>query len=145
MTIPARISLVTLGVIDVNRSTEFYEHLGWVRSSSSVPGDVSFFHTGGARLALWGLDDLAADAQRADIAAPGFRGVSLAINCASREEVDEAFRTAEAAGATIIKSAEPTDWGGYSGYFADPDGHVWEVAHNPGWPLGADGLPTLPA
>jgi uncharacterized protein len=143
MTIPARISLVTLGVSDVTRSTQFYAGLGWPLSSSSVPGQVSFFRTAGGLLGLFGVDDLAADAHQPEVGPSGFRGVSLAINCASRDEVDEAFRTAEAAGATIIKPAEATDWGGYSGYFADPDGHAWEIAHNPGWPLGDDGLPVL--
>jgi catechol 2,3-dioxygenase-like lactoylglutathione lyase family enzyme len=144
MTVPARISLLTLGVSDVARSTAFYERLGWPLSSASVPGEVSFFRTGGGLLAVWGNDDLAADAGRSDVAGPGFRGMSLAINCADRAEVDEAFRTAAEAGATITKAAEATEWGGYSGYFADPDGHAWEVAHNPGWPLGDDGLPQLP-
>jgi uncharacterized glyoxalase superfamily protein PhnB len=144
MTIPARITLVTLGVSDVARSTEFYERLGWELSSASVPGEVSFFKTAGGRLALFGLTDLAADAHQHDVVATGFRGVSVAINCANRDEVDEAFRDAAAAGATIIKPAEATDWGGYSGYFADPDGHAWELAHNPGWPLDDDGLPVLP-
>jgi uncharacterized glyoxalase superfamily protein PhnB len=144
MTVPARISLVTLGVSDVARSTAFYERLGWARSSASVPGEVSFFKTAGGRLALFGLTDLASDANQHDVVATGFRGVSVAINCASREEVDEAFGAASAAGASIIKPAEATEWGGYSGYFADPDGHAWEVAHNPGWPLDDDGLPTLP-
>jgi hypothetical protein len=144
VTIPARVSLVTLGVTDVVRSTEFYERLGWKPSSASVPGEVTFFRTGGAILAVWGEGDLAVDAGRDDIAGPGFRGSGLAINCASRDEVDDAFRTVEAAGGTITKAAEAMDWGGYSGYFADPDGHVWEIAHNPGWPLGDDGLPQLP-
>jgi predicted lactoylglutathione lyase len=144
MTVPARITLVTLGVSDVARSTEFYERLGWELSSSSVPGEVSFFKTEGGRLALFGLTDLASDANQHDVVAVGFRGVSLAINCTSRDEVDEAFRDAEAAGALIIKPAVGTEWGGYSGYFADPDGHAWEVAHNPGWPLDNDGLPILP-
>lgn len=144
MTIPARVSLVTLGVADVGRSTAFYESLGWPLSSSSVPGEVSFFRTAGGLLGLWGLTDLATDANQHDVVATGFRGISLAINCGSPDEVDEVFRTAEAAGAKILKPGEATDWGGYSGYFADPDGHVWEVAHNPGWPLGDDGLPVLP-
>ena len=144
MTIPARISLVTLGVSDVARSTAFYEGLGWPLAESSVPGEVSFFKTAGGRLAVWGQTDLATDANQHDVVATGFRGVSLAINCASREEVDEAFRHAEAAGATIIKPAEVADWGGYSGYFADPDGHAWEIAHNPYWPLDENGLPQLP-
>jgi uncharacterized glyoxalase superfamily protein PhnB len=93
---------------------------------------------------VWSREELAQDANQVDADDPGFRGVSLAINCASRDEVDDVFRTAGEAGATIIKPAEATHWGGYSGYFADPDGHAWEIAHNPGWPLGDDGLPVLP-
>jgi uncharacterized protein len=143
MTIPARISLVTLGVSDVARSTEFYVGLGWELSSSSVPGEVSFFHTAGGILGLYGAGDLAADAHLDEVAGPGFRGVSLAINCANAEEVDAALDAARAAGATILKPAETAEWGGYSGYFADPDGHAWEVAHNPYWPLDENGLPTL--
>jgi uncharacterized protein len=144
MTIPARITLVTLGVSDVARATEFYERLGWPLSDASVPGEVSFFRTTGGLLGLFGLTDLAADAHQHDVVASGFRGVSLAINCASRDEVDDAFRAAEAAGATILKPAEVVEWGGYSGYFADPDGHAWEVAHNPYWPLDEHGIPQLP-
>jgi hypothetical protein len=143
MTIPARITLVTLGVSDVPRATAFYESLGWELSEASVPGEVSFFKTGGALLGLFGSTDLAADADQHDVVATGFRGVSVAINCASREEVDDAFRAAEAAGATILKPAQVADWGGYSGYFADLDGHAWEVAHNPYWPLDDDGIPQL--
>jgi hypothetical protein len=144
MTIPARISLVTLGVSDVARSTAFYEGLGWPLAESSVPGEVSFFRTPGAILGLFGLTDLATDAHQHDVVATGFRGVSLAINCASTDEVDQVFRDVEAAGATILKPAELVEWGGYSGYFADPDGHAWEVAHNPYWELDDDGIPQLP-
>lgn len=145
MSIPAVLSLVTLGVRDVPASTRFYEELGFPLSSASVPGEVSFFRTAGGLLALWGADDLAADAHL-PAAAPsgGFRGVSLAVNVASRDDVDTAIRTAQAAGARVLKPAEATDWGGYQAYFADPDGHAWEVAHNPFWPLGADGVPQLP-
>jgi uncharacterized protein len=145
MTVPARVSLITLGVADVAASTAFYQALGWPLSSSSVPGEVSFFKTAGGILALFGAADLAADAQLpVPLVAAGFRGVTLAINCSNEREVDEALADAEAAGARVIKPARATDWGGYSGYFTDPDGHAWEVAHNPGWPLDADGLPILP-
>ena len=148
MTVPARVSLVTLGVADVARSTAFYQAMGWEPSAASVAGDVTFFRSGGAILALWGAGDLAADAG-ADGAPPtaskpGFRGVALAINLGSEAEVDAAFASAEAAGAVIVKPPTRTEWGGYSGYFADPDGHAWELAHNPYWPLGPDGLPQLP-
>ncbi len=144
MTAPARVSLVTLGVTDVTRSTAFYEQLGWPLSSASVPGEVSFFRTAGGILALWGATELAADAGLTNSTSPGFRGVALAINCDSREQVDETLRTAEDAGAMVLNPAQLTEWGGYSGYFADPDGHVWEVAHNPAWPIGEDGRPALP-
>ncbi|MGH9184089.1 MAG: VOC family protein [Acidimicrobiales bacterium] len=144
MTAPARLSLVTLGVIDVARSTEFYERLGWPLSSASVPGEVSFLRTAGGILALWGAGDLAADVGLTNATSPGFRGVSLAINCDSREQVDDTLRTAEHAGAAVLKPAQVTEWGGYGGYFADPDGHLWEVAHNPAWPIGHDGRPVLP-
>jgi predicted lactoylglutathione lyase len=144
MTVPAVVSLVTLGVRDVAASTRFYEALGFELSPGSVEGDVSFFRTSGARLGLFGQDDLAADAHVDAHATGGFHGVSLAINVESPAAVDAALSIAAAAGAAIPKPAEATDWGGYNGYFADPDGHLWEVAHNPFWPLGPDGLPQLP-
>jgi catechol 2,3-dioxygenase-like lactoylglutathione lyase family enzyme len=145
--IPPRISLATLGVTDLQRSTDFYTALGWQRAEGSVAGVVTFFPTVGAALSLFGIADLAADADLPADAAPavstGFRGFSLAINLESREAVDAAFATAEAAGARIVKAPRAADWGGYSGYFADPDGHLWEIAHNPGWPLDERGLPVL--
>jgi uncharacterized protein len=144
VTVPARISLVTLGVADVERATAFYLALGWALSSSSVAGDVSFFRLGGAALALYGHGDLAADARLPPSDAPGFRGVTVAINVASADEVDAALAAAAAAGATIPKAGQRAEWGGYSGYFADPDGHLWEVAHNPYWTLDQYGLPILP-
>lgn len=145
MTVPARVSLITLGVADVGVATAFYQALGWPLSSSSVPGEVSFFKTAGAVLALFGADDLAADAELpVSLASPGFRGVSLGINCVSEAEVDDTLAGAEAAGGQIVKPARATEWGGYSGYFTDPEGHAWEVAHNPAWPLGADERPILP-
>lgn len=144
MTIPSAISLVTLGVRDVPTATAFYTALGFEPSSASVAGEVSFLRTASAILALWGEDALAADAHQPAGRAPGFRGVALALNVSGRAEVDAALHAAEQAGATIPKPAEATDWGGYSGYFADPDGHLWEVAHNPFWPLDERGLPQLP-
>jgi uncharacterized protein len=147
-TVPAVVSLVTLGVRDVAASTGFYLALGFELSSASVAGEVSFFQTAGSLLAVWGEEALRADS-RAEVcppagAFPAFRGVALAINVESRAAVDAALETARTAGAQVMKPAGPTDWGGYEGYFADPDGHLWEIAHNPGWPLGADGLPQLP-
>jgi uncharacterized protein len=146
MTVPARVSLVTLGVPDVARATEFYVRLGWPLSSASVEGEVSFFRMAGAILGVWNAADLAADARLDEAAPVGGRssGIALAINCDNREQVDEALRDAQAAGATILKEPVAMDWGGYSGYFADPDGNAWEVAHNPGWPIGADERPQLP-
>jgi hypothetical protein len=144
MPVPAAISLVTLGVRDVPSATRFYEALGFPLSSSSVPGLVSFFRTAGGLLGLFGADDLAADAQQPSAPPAGFRGVTLAINVGSPAEVDAALAAADAAGAHISKAPQATDWGGYHGYFADPDGHAWEVAHNPGWPLDDRGLPILP-
>jgi predicted lactoylglutathione lyase len=144
MAVPARVSLVTLGVKDVARSTTFYVALGWPLSSASVPGDVSFFKTAGGLLALWSEDLLAEDAGLPGAAAADRRGHALAINLESREEVDAALATAVAAGGRITRAAQATDWGGYNGYFADLDGHLWEVAHNPFWPIGDDGRPTLP-
>lgn len=145
MTVPAVVSLVTLGVLDLARSTRFYAEVGFELSPASVEGEVSFFRTAGSVLAIWGAADLQADAGAAAPAPPGaFRGVSLAINVADRTAVDAALEIARRAGARIVKQAAAADWGGYQGYFADPDGHLWEVAHNPGWPLGEDGLPQLP-
>jgi uncharacterized protein len=143
MTVAARVSLITLGVADVAKSTAFYQGLGWPLSPSSVPGEVGFFNTDGGLLALWGRDDLARDAG-ATGARAGFRDVALAINLESRELVDACFDEVRAIGGEVVKAPEATDWGGYNGYFADPDGHLWEVAHNPSWPIGADGRPALP-
>jgi uncharacterized protein len=145
MAIRPVLSLVTLGVTDVRRSTAFYQALGWPLSSASVPGEVSFFRTAGGLLGLFGVDSLAEDSRQETIVlGPGYRGFSLAINLASPAEVDAAVADAVAAGGTVLKAPEEVFWGGYSGYFADPDGHAWEVAHNPGWPLGDDGVPVLP-
>lgn len=145
MTVPARINLVTLGVADVAASTAFYERLGWRASSASVPGVVTFFDLNGVLLGLFGAADLAADAHAGAAPAPsGFRGQSLAINMPSEPEVDAVLAAAVEAGATLLKAAERADWGGWSGYFADPDGHAWEVAYNSGFPLDAAGRVVLP-
>jgi catechol 2,3-dioxygenase-like lactoylglutathione lyase family enzyme len=143
--VPAVISLVTLGVADLDRATAFYQALGWKLSSSSVPGDVSFFRTAGPILALWPHHLLAADSGREVGRLPdGYRGTALAINVADEAAVDAVLAAAERAGGTILKPAQKAEWGGYTGYFADTEGHAVEVAHNPGWPLGPDGLPILP-
>lgn len=144
MSVPPRVSLATLGVADVARATEFYETLGWRLSSASVPGVVSFFQTAGGLLALVKTDDIAADAGIAPRTSSDFRGVLLAINVASPDAVDEALRSAVQAGATLVKAGGPTEWGGYLGYFTDPDGHLWEITFNPGFPLSPDGVPRLP-
>lgn len=145
MDVPARVSLATLGVEDLARSTAFYQALGWPLSVASVPGEVSFFETAGALLALYGRDALAGDAGLEPAPAGAFLGASLATNLEGRAEVDNTFARVRTAGGEIVKPPTATDWGGYSGYFRDPDGHLWEVAHNPAWPIGPDGLPTLPS
>jgi predicted lactoylglutathione lyase len=143
---PARLSLVTLGVRDVARSTDFYKALGFPVSEASVQGEVTFFKTDGGILALWGDKDLAADANLSSEpgSAAGYRGSALAMNLDSRGDVDSFLASAVEAGAQLTRPAIATDWGGYNGYFSDPDGHLWEVAHNPHWPIGKDGRPTLP-
>ncbi len=139
----ARLCLVTLGVADIARARLFYEALGF-RASSASEGDVVFFSGPGAILALYPREKLAEDAGVAPAHA-GFSGVALAINVESEELVDLTIATALGAGAQALRPAGRVFWGGYSGYFADPDGHVWEVAHNPFFPLDANGLPRLPA
>jgi catechol 2,3-dioxygenase-like lactoylglutathione lyase family enzyme len=142
MSIRPLISLVTLGVGDVEQSTRFYERLGWRRSSASVPG-TSFIALDGVVLSLFGRQDLADDAG-VPAGPGGFSGVTLALNQPGRPEVDRVLREAVSAGARLVKPAQELVWGGYGGYFADPDGHLWEVAHNPFWPLDADGRIVLP-
>jgi uncharacterized protein len=144
MAIPARVSLVTLGVRDLASMTRFYVTLGFELSSASVDGEVSFFRNAGSILALWGLADLSADADVPEPASDGFRGIAFAINLSSRDEVDAALADAVAAGGTVARPALATDWGGYNGYFADPEGNLWEVAHNPFWSLDERGIPVLP-
>jgi catechol 2,3-dioxygenase-like lactoylglutathione lyase family enzyme len=134
-----RVSLITLGVSDVGRARAFYEALGW--KGESPDGEVVFFQAGGMVLALWGRDNLARDSAVAD--SGGWGGMTLAYNVAAPAEVDAVLSEAAAAGATIGRAAAPTFWGGYSGVFIDPDGHAWEVAHNPGWVLAADGSVRL--
>lgn len=139
---PQRITLITLGVRDLPAARAFYARLGWQEHGESQPG-IAFFQLHGQALALFGRDDLAKDQGRPD-APLGTGAITLAQNFASEVEVDTAFAAALAAGATALKAPEKVFWGGYSGYWADPDGHVWEVAMNPFWPLSADGSLTLP-
>lgn len=138
---PKSISLVTLGVADLERARVFYAALGW-EAAVQAEG-VVFIQLTGQVLALFGRDDLAAD-QKRPAAELGTGAVTLARNFATEAEVDAGFELALKAGAAAIKPPERADWGGYSGYFADPDGHVWELAMNPGWPLSPDGTLTLP-
>ncbi|MGE0627120.1 MAG: VOC family protein [Hyphomicrobiaceae bacterium] len=138
-----RVSLITLGVADVGRARRFYEALGFKASAASQP-DVTFFEAGGVILALFGRSSLADDASLAD-SEPGFSGIALAHNCRSEAEVDAVLAEAVAAGGRLLKPAQKVFWGGYLGYFADPDGHLWEVAYNPHWPLDEGGRPLLPA
>ncbi len=139
---PQRITLITLGAADLAAARAFYARLGWVEHGESQPG-IAFFQLHGQALALFGRDALAADQGRPD-AALGTGAITLAQNFATTAEVDAAYAAALAAGATALKAPEAVFWGGYSGYWADPDGHVWEVAMNPFWPLNADGSLTLP-
>ena len=133
---PQRITLVTLGVADLARAKGFYAALGW-HGDDTNPG-VVFYDLGGMKMALFGREALAQD-QGQPPAALGTGAVTLAQNYPSVAEVDAAYAQALAAGATALKPPRAVFWGGYSGYFADPDGHVWELAHNPFWPLDAEG------
>src|SRR5215216_2775440 len=131
-----RVSLITLGVRDLGGARSFYEALGWT-SNASEGDDVVFFQSGGMVVALWDRDSLAEDTVVADTG--GWGGITLAHNVRSPAEVDATLAEAEAAGATIGRPGAETFWGGYSGVFLDPDGHPWEVAHNPRWTIEADG------
>lgn len=137
-----RVSLITLGVRDLARARAFYEQgLGWRPANDRHEG-VVFYQLGGMGLVLWGPEALAEDA-RVPAEGAGFRGVALAHNVRSREEVDAVLAEAVAAGATLTKPGTEAPWGGYTGYFADPDGHLWEVAWNPGFPLDDEGRLTI--
>lgn len=137
-----RISLITLGVEDLDRSRAFYERLGWRRSVKAAEG-VAFFQMGGMVLSLYPREDLARDMGRPVAAGPG--NIALAYNVRTREEVEAVLAKARAAGATILTAAHEAFWGGVIGHFADPDGFAWEVAWNPGFPMAEDGSIALPA
>lgn len=139
----AHISLITLAVDDLTAATRFYEAMGWRRSAASVDGTVAFLRGGAVVLGLFGREDLAADAGVAPSAGGG-PAVALAMNVPTEQVVDETLAAATRAGGRVSKPAHRTDWGGYSGYFEDLDGHLWEVAHNPGFRLMADGRVLLP-
>jgi uncharacterized protein len=130
-----RVSLVTLGVSDLRRAMDFYAALGW--QGESPDGEVAFYQTGGMVFGLWDRGKLAEDSAVED--SGGWGGVTLAQNVRSPAEVDAVLAEAAAAGGRVVRPAEETFWGGYGGVFADPDGHRWEVAHNPGWTIAADG------
>jgi predicted lactoylglutathione lyase len=136
-----RVSLITLGVDDLATARAFYEALGW---ECKEVEETVFVQAGGSAIVLWGRAKLADDAGIDDTGSDGFGGIALAQNVRSREEVDEIVAAAEAAGATIAKPAAETFYGGYAAYFADLDGHLWEIAHNPGFTLRDDGSLVLP-
>jgi len=135
-----RLSLVTLGVRDLPRARAFYEGLGWTTGASPAD-DVVFFQAGGMIIALWSRASLAEDSGVED--GGGWGGVALAYNTRSPEEVDAVIEEARGAGAQIVREGAETFWGGYSGVFVDPDGHPWEVAHNPNWTINEDGSVTI--
>jgi uncharacterized protein len=139
------ISLITLGTRDLERSVRFYKDgLGWQRSSvGEETNEVAFFRTNGCILAVWLREELAKDVG-VPVEGSGFSGFSLAHNVRTHNEVDQVLTAAARSGGTLVKPAVEKDWGGYAGYFADPDGHLWEVAWNPGFPLREDGTIELP-
>ena len=142
--LPANLHIVTLGVRDLARSIAFYTALGWERRGDPAQGIV-WFRTSGSWVGLFGYAELAADAAlEAPEELPAYRGVTLAVNLPSEAEVDQAFATAVEAGAVVVKPAEKMEWGGYSGYVADPDGHLWELACNPYFPIDAEGRIEIP-
>ena len=137
-----RVSLVTLGVRDLAKARAFYEALGW-RSGAAPADNVVFFQAGGLVVALWGRAELAEDSTVED--AGGWGGITLAYNVSSPGEVDAVIEEARGAGATIGREPAATFWGGYSAVFLDPEGHPWEIAHNPHWTIGPDGSTSLGA
>jgi uncharacterized protein len=138
MPLPARITVATLGVSNLARSTKFYEALGWELAPDSSP-EISFFRTAGGVLALFPFDQLARDARLPAVRSGGFGGVTLAVNVERPEDVKPGLEVAARAGATILKPATKADWGGVSGYFADPDGYPWEVVWAPNYRFKSDG------
>lgn len=136
-----RVSLISLGVADLGRAKEFYERLGW---RGQEVEETVFFQAGGSAVVLWGRDKLAQDSGLAGEQDGGFGGICLAHNVRSEAEVDEVMKAAERAGATVTRPAGMTFYGGYAGVFVDLDGHAWEIAYNPGFPLAEDGSITIP-
>jgi catechol 2,3-dioxygenase-like lactoylglutathione lyase family enzyme len=144
VSVPARVSIITLGVSDLARSKAFYEALGWSAVSSSVPDVIYWFRTADTYLGLHPYVALGEDGHIPLGPREGFGGVTFAINLESDEAVIDAFKDALAAGATALKAPEPAIFGGLSAYFADPDGYPWELAHNPHFPLDDEGRITIP-
>ena len=144
MTIPARCSIITLGVGDLERSKAFYEKLGWETVSSSVPGEIYWFRTAETYLGIFDYDSLAADGHMQPGRGDGFNGVTFAINLESDDAVIAALEAAVAAGATVLKEPHQAIFDGLSAYFADPDGYAWELAHNPHFPIDEAGRTTIP-
>jgi catechol 2,3-dioxygenase-like lactoylglutathione lyase family enzyme len=136
-----RLSLITLGISDLDRSRKFYEALGW-KTGAEDDDDVVFFQAGGMIVALWSRAKLAEDSAVTE--GSGWGGITLAYNTRSPKEVDDVIDEARGAGATIGREPGETFWGGYSAVFVDPDGYPWEVAHNPNWRIEEDGSVTLP-
>lgn len=132
------VSLITLGVEDLERSTRFYEAMSWELSTESVPGVVSFLRGGATTLGLFGREALSEDAAGTPLATPP-AAVTLATNVSSPDIVDAVLEAAARAGGRVVKPGQTAEWGGYSGYFADPDGHLWEIAHAPGFTVDEDG------
>lgn len=138
MSIAPNFTIVTLGVADLARSAEFYRALGWDQRGDESVG-ITWFRTSGTWLGLFGYGDLAADVGVAADPPAAYRGITLALNFNNEADVDRVLAEAVGAGARLVKPAERAEWGGYSGYFADPDGHLWEAAFAPGFPVGDDG------
>ena len=139
--VPAQLSIVTLGVADLERSAQFYRDLGWEERGDLAQG-ITWFRTSGSWLGIFGHDALAEDTgleATPQDRLPPYRGITLALNLGSREAVDRAFAHVQQVGGRLVKPPEATPWGGYSGYFSDPDGHLWEIAHAPGFPIDEQG------
>ena len=144
--VPANFAIVTLGVAHLERSARFYRDLGWEQRGDLAQG-ITWFRTSGTWVGLFGYEALAEDATlpaEPEEDLPPYRGITLALNLATEDAVDLALARVHEVGGRIVKPAARLDWGGYSGYFADPDGHLWEVAHNPGFPLDEQGRITIP-
>ena len=144
MPVPARLGLVTLGVADLDRSIAFYEALGWERASSSIDGTICWFHTADTNLGLFPRGELAADADVPNDPPQRFCGITLAINVEAPDDVAPTIQAGVDAGGSLVKSATRVDWGGVSGYFADPDGYLWEIAYNPSFPIDDGGRVRIP-